>query len=78
MLTDLNELLNNGQILLFLRRVSKISVSSNGKIISSIEKKGISQDTSFNEVTLYKDGKEISSWLTKTFEKIPIYIAAFL
>ncbi len=72
LLKDLNELLSNGQILLFLRRVSKISVSNNGKTISSIEKKIINQDTSFNEVSLHKDGKEISSWLTKTFEKISI------
>ncbi|KAA6321326.1 hypothetical protein EZS27_029013 [termite gut metagenome] len=72
LLNDLNELLNNGQILLFLRRVSKISVSNNGMIISSIEKKIINQNTSFNEITLYKDDKEISSWITKIFEKIPI------
>lgn len=72
LLSDLNELLNNGQILLFLRRISKISVSQNGKNISSIEKKVINQDIAFNEVTLSKDGKEISSWLTKSFEKIPI------
>lgn len=72
LLNDLNELLSNGQILLFLRRISKISVSQNGKSITSIEKKIFSQDVAFNEVTLSKDGKEISSWLTKTFEKIPI------
>ena len=72
LLSDLNELLNNGQILLFLRRISKISVSQNGISISSIEKKVISQDIAFNEVILAKDGKEISSWLTKSFERIPI------
>lgn len=72
LLKELNELLSNGQILLFLRRVSKISVSHNGKPVSSIEKKIISQDIAFNETTLYKDGKEISSWLTKTFEQISI------
>lgn len=72
LLKDLNELLSNGQILLFLRRVSKISVSHNGKLVSSIEKKIINQDIAFNEATLLKDGKEISSWLTKTFEQIPI------
>jgi hypothetical protein len=72
LLSDLNELLNNGQILLFLRRISKISVSQNGKYITSIEKRIISQNVAFNEVTLSKDGKEISSWLTKSFEKIPI------
>lgn len=72
LLKELNELLSNGQILLFLRRVSKISVSHNGKPVSSIEKKIISQDIAFNETTLYKDGKEISSCLTKTFEQISI------
>ncbi|MBK8329333.1 MAG: hypothetical protein IPL09_07660 [Bacteroidetes bacterium] len=72
LLKELNELLSNGQILLFLRRVSKISVSHNGKPVSSIEKKIIRLDAAFNEATLYKDGKEISSWITKTFEKISI------
>lgn len=72
LLHDLNELLSNGQILLFLRRVSRISVSNNGKPVSSIEKKITSKSDSFNEVTLYKDNKEISSWLTKTFGNIPI------
>jgi hypothetical protein len=55
LIKDLNELLNNGQILLFLRRVSKISVSNNGSTISIIEKKVINQDSSFNEITLFKD-----------------------
>lgn len=72
LLTELNELLSNGQILLFLRRVSKISVSHNGKPLSSIEKKIIGNNTAFNEATLYKDGKEISSWIIKTFEQISI------
>lgn len=69
---DLSELLSNGQILLFLRRVSKISVSKNGKPIYLIEKKLVSEETNFNEVTLLKDGKEISSWITKTFGDIPV------
>ena len=72
LLKDLNDLLNNGQILLFLRRVSKISVSNNGELITTIEKKINNQNTTFDEVTLYKDEKKISSWLTKTFEKISI------
>ena len=70
--TDLDELLNNGQILLFLRRISKVSVSKNGRMEYSIEKKIGSQNSSFNEVTLLKSGKEISSWIVKTFEKISI------
>ena len=54
---DLSELLNNGQILLFLRKVSKISVSKDGKTIYSIEKKTISNETIFNEVSLFKNEK---------------------
>lgn len=69
---DLSELLSNGQILLFLRRVSKISVSKNEKPIYSIEKTLVSEETNFNELTLLKDGKEISSWITKTFGDIPV------
>lgn len=69
---DLSELLSNGQILLFLRRVSKISVSKGGKPIYSIEKKVVSEEVNFSEVTLFKDEKEISSWITKTFGDIPV------
>jgi len=69
---DLSELLSNGQILLFLRRVSKILVSKNGKPIYSIEKKIVSQEPDFNEVALFKYEKEISSWITKTFGDIPV------
>lgn len=69
---DLGELLSNGQILLFLRRVSKISVSKNSMPIYAIEKKVVSEETNFNEVTLLKDGKEISSWITKTFGNISV------
>lgn len=69
---DLNELLKNAQILLFLRRISKISVSKNGKINYYIEKKYISNESAFNEVTLLKNEKEISSWLVKSFTDIPI------
>lgn len=69
---DLNELLKNAQILLFLRRISKISVSKNGKSDYYIEKKSNSIESAFNEVTLLKNEKEISSWLVKSFSDIPI------
>lgn len=69
---DLDELLNNGQILLFLRRIYKVSVSKNGKLQYAIEKKIVDQNIAFNEVTLLKSSKEISSWIVKTFEKISI------
>ena len=69
---DLNELLNNGQILLFLRRVSKVSVSKNGHPLYLIEKKTLNKEACFSEVTLFKDDAEISSWITKTFGDIPV------
>lgn len=73
LIDDLNELLDNGQILLFLRRISKISVSKENNVISSIQKQSIKQDDGyFNEITLFKDKKVISSWITKSFKEIPI------
>lgn len=69
---DLNELLKNAQILLFLRRISKISVSKIGKSDYYIERKSISNENAFSEVTLLKNEKEISSWLVKSFTNIPI------
>lgn len=69
---DLSELLSNGQILLFLRNVSKISVSKNGSQVYSIEKKIIATEAHFNEAALFRDSKKISSWITKTFGDIPL------
>lgn len=69
---DLNELLSNGQILLFLRRVSKITVSKNRNPVYSIEKKIIIEVDNYKEATLLKDGKAINSWITKTFGDIPV------
>jgi len=69
---ELKDLLNNGQILLFLRRVTKISVSINGEPNYSIEKKITNNDISFDEVTLFKKDRMISSWIIKTFDGIPI------
>lgn len=67
---DLNELLNNGQILLFLRRVSKVSVSKNGQLLYLIEKSIVNVEAQFSETTLFKDEQEISRWITKTFGDI--------
>lgn len=72
LLDDLKQLLNNGQMLLFLRRISKISVADNGKHVLTIEKKVISEDTQFNQLSLFKDGKQDSSWLVRLFGDIPI------
>jgi len=72
LLQELIELLANGQILLFLRRISKITVSRGGTNILSIERKVTKKHIHYNEVALCKNGGEISLWLTKTFEQIKI------
>jgi hypothetical protein len=69
---DLDELLASGQILLFLRKITKISVSQNGNPTFSIEKNVVKQDEVFNEVALSKNGKKLSTWIVKTFEKISV------
>ncbi|MFC3157179.1 sacsin N-terminal ATP-binding-like domain-containing protein [Chryseobacterium arachidis] len=70
--TDLDELLNNGQILLFLRRVSKVSVSKNGQLLYLIEKRILNIETHFSQVILFKDDQEISRWITKTYGDIAV------
>lgn len=72
LLNELLELVDSAQILLFLRRVSKISISSDGSTIFTIEKKITSQDTNYNEINLFKNNQKNSSWITKTFEGITI------
>jgi hypothetical protein len=69
---DLLGLLGDGQILLFLRRVSKVTVSKNGTQLYVVEKRTSSRDTMFNEVSLIRNGIVISSWITKTFDKIAV------
>ena len=72
--SDLNELLESGQILLFLRKITKISVSNNGSSAYTIEKTVVNQGDAFNEIALSKNGKKLSTWIVKTFEKIPVSI----
>lgn len=69
---ELNELLSNGKILLFLRKITKISISINGNLDYTIEKQICKIEESYNEVKLLKNDKELSSWIVTTFDKIPI------
>jgi len=69
---DLNELLSNGKILLFLRRITKISVSINGEHNFTIEKSINNKEKYFDEVSLLKNNKEDTQWIVTTFEKIQI------
>ena len=70
--SDLKELLADGQILLFLRRVKKITVSRDGGDTFTIEKRIRSTDEAYNSVSLLINGAEISTWIVKTFENIGI------
>ncbi len=69
---DLKELLSNSEILLFLRNITKISISQNSNPVLVLEKKIMNKTDNYNEVSIYKDTLEISSWLTMTFEQIPV------
>ncbi len=69
---ELNDLLSNGKILLFLRKITKISISINGNLDYTIEKLIHKIEESYNEVKLLKNDKELSSWIVTTFDKIPI------
>ena len=74
LLDDLNELISNGEILLFLRRIVKISVSIKGEHQFTLEKEIVNKNKCFNETSIQKNNKEISRWIVKVFEKIPIDI----
>jgi len=69
---ELNELLSNGKILLFLRSITKISISTNGNLDYTIEKQIYKIEKSYNEVKLLKSDKELSNWIVKIFDNIQI------
>jgi hypothetical protein len=72
LMPELEELLSNGQILLFLRKITKINVLNNGTICYSIEKKTAAIKAEFTETSLLKSDEVISNWITKTFEHISV------
>ncbi|MBS1635417.1 MAG: DUF3883 domain-containing protein [Bacteroidetes bacterium] len=69
---ELKELLSNGEILLFLRRVSKITVKRNNILQSEITKVVTETDNAYIKTELRLDNKLVSTWLLKTFEHIQI------
>lgn len=70
--SDLDEVLANGRILLFLRRVTHITVRVAGVVQYEIEKRSAGKDDIFTRVILCRNGKQISEWLVKAFDQIPI------
>ena len=69
---DLKEVLSDGKILLFLRRVIKILVSVKGVNQFTFKKDTIKKVKCFNEVSILKNKTETSRWIVKDFENIPI------
>jgi hypothetical protein len=69
---EVDELLNDENILLFLRNINKISVSIGGKHSYSIKKEIKPSSDIYNNVTIFKDNIEISKWIVKTFWNIEI------
>lgn len=69
---ELKELLADGEILLFLRHVSKITVKRDNVVQSEIMKVITDTQKAYQKIELRFDGRLISEWLLKTFERIPI------
>jgi len=69
---DLEEVLANGNILLFLRRLSFISVSYDDGVGYTIERKLVAKGAVFDELILLKDNQQTSSWIVRNFGSIPI------
>lgn len=70
--SDLIELLNNGEFLLFLRNVIQITVNGNEQL--DIVKSEIADKKYYKEICISKNGETISVWITNTFDKIPIEV----
>jgi hypothetical protein len=72
LINDLREIFSDGKVLLFLRNISKISVSKNNINILSIEKITQNNTIEFDKITILENGLESSTWITKTFNDIKI------
>lgn len=70
--TELKDLLSDGEILLFLRNVKKITLKRKNVIQAEIQKSVVKLSGASSKVQLLLDGKPISSWLIRTFVKIQI------
>lgn len=69
---DLKKLIFGGQILLFLRKVSKITIANEGKAYYTIQKEPIKSSSAYNEVVIKEDNNIVSRWIVKTFENIDV------
>ncbi|WP_232342233.1 ATP-binding protein [Hymenobacter negativus] len=69
---ELEELLHNGQILLFLRQVNTIKVARQGQVLYTIFKTVESATSAYQPTTLWKDRKATSNWLVQRFDQLPV------
>nr|WP_315242496.1 DUF3883 domain-containing protein [uncultured Flavobacterium sp.] len=69
---SLLELLGDGRILLFLRRVNRIVISLNGEVVDVLTKSVVAQTQLSKKVILLKNTENLSTWLVRTFSDIPV------
>lgn len=69
-ITDLRELLENGEVLLFLRSVVEINVV--GKEQLTISKESNRSEEAYTEINIKKNDRILSEWITYTFKNIKI------
>ncbi|MDJ0364846.1 DUF3883 domain-containing protein [Hymenobacter sp. H14-R3] len=69
---ELAELLQSGQILLFLRHISAITVARQGQVQYTISKTVELATTAYQPTTLWKDQKLTSHWLVQRFDHLPV------
>ncbi|SDY29945.1 sacsin N-terminal ATP-binding-like domain-containing protein [Hymenobacter psychrophilus] len=69
---ELTELLQNGQILLFLRHVNAITVARQGQQQYTISKTVEPATAAYQPTTLWKDGNSTSSWLVQSFDQLMV------
>ena len=70
--TELESLLSSGELLLFLRRISHISVVRGNKSSYDISKDIKSRTSQFDEVSIKLGEKLLSDWIIKRFDNIPV------
>lgn len=69
---ELAEVLQNGQILLFLRHVNAITVARQGQVQYAISKTVAPATAAYQPTTLWKDRQATSIWLVQRFDQLPV------
>jgi len=69
---ELEALLANGELLLFLRRIRRITVIRADKSNYLVEKQIKMQTSQYDEVDLVRDSRLLSNWIIKRYDNIPV------